>query len=95
MGDVSQNIFYDENFNSKYIYKTKTPPTLNTKSAEIVFDTGRKLSISERVKISTFPTDYIFCGKELFLTGMSVPPIMMAQIAKRIHEQILTKIQLN
>ena len=82
-----------KNFNSPYIYKTKTPPTLTTKGTEIVFDTGRKLSISERIKISTFPTDYIFCGKELFLTGMSVPPIMMAQIAKRIYEQILNKIQ--
>lgn len=82
-----------KNFDAKYIYKNKTPPTLNTKRAEIVFDTGRRLSISERIKISTFPKDYNFCGKELFLTGMSVPPIMMAQIAKRIYEQILNKIQ--
>jgi DNA (cytosine-5)-methyltransferase 1 len=81
------------NFNTKYIYKNKTPPTLRTRGDEIIFDTGRKLSISERTKISTFPRDYIFCGKELFLTGMSVPPIMMAQIAKRIYEQILAKIQ--
>lgn len=82
-----------KNFNAKYIYKHKTPPTLNTKRTEIIFETGRNLSISERRKISTFPNDYNFCGKELFLTGMSVPPIMMAQIAKRIYEQILTKIQ--
>mgnify|MGYP003610770048 FL=1 len=82
-----------KNFDAKYIYKHKTPPTLNTKGIEIIFDTGRKLSISERRKISTFPNDYNFCGKELFLTGMSVPPIMMAQISKRIYEQILNKIQ--
>ena len=39
-----------KNFNAKYIYKNKTPPTLNTKSVEIIFDTGRKLSISEEEK---------------------------------------------
>jgi DNA (cytosine-5)-methyltransferase 1 len=82
-----------KNFNAKYIYKNKTPPTLDTKGAKIVFDTGRRLSISEIIKISTFPKDYNFCGKELLLTGMSVPPIMMAQIAKIIYEQILNKIQ--
>ena len=46
-----------KNFNAKYIYKNKTPPTLDTKGAEIVFDTGRRLSISERIKIPTFPKD--------------------------------------
>jgi len=44
-------------------------------------------------KIGSFPLDYQYVHQnQLYLVAMSIPPIMMAQIAKRIHEQILSKL---
>lgn len=44
-------------------------------------------------EISTFPQDYNFCGlSPHYICGMSVPPVMMAQIATRIYEQWLSKL---
>lgn len=42
---------------------------------------------------SSFPADYEFAGNSpQYLYGMSVPPIMMAQVASRIYDQWLSKI---
>jgi len=50
------------------------------------------LSKSELLSGGTFPIDYRFCGQEpKYLIGMSVPPVMTAQIATRIYEQWLTE----
>lgn len=44
-------------------------------------------------KVSSFPLDYDFgCQRPEYVCGMSVPPVMMAQIAARIYEQWLSKI---
>ena len=54
------------------------------------FHDGRYLSVSEKIKISSFPSDYNFLGMEPgYIMGMSVPPIMVAQIAIRVYEQWL------
>jgi len=48
----------------------------------------RRLNLSEWCKIGTYPLDYNFkdIGGE-YLIGMSVPPVMIAQIATKIKEQ--------
>jgi DNA (cytosine-5)-methyltransferase 1 len=47
----------------------------------------------EIIKIGTFPTDYNFNGNEAqYLIGMSVPPVMTAQVATEIYNQWLSKI---
>lgn len=44
-------------------------------------------------KVSSFPLDYDFGSqKPHYICGMSVPPIMIAQIATQVYEQWLTKI---
>lgn len=44
-------------------------------------------------KISSFPMDYDFIDQSAaYVCGMSVPPVMMAQIASRIHEQWLSQL---
>lgn len=44
-------------------------------------------------KIGSFPLDYKYIhSNQLYLVAMSVPPLMIAQIAKRIYDQILSKI---
>jgi len=46
------------------------------------------LSTNGQCKVGTYPTDYNFCKtKSEYLIGMSVPPVMTAQIAHRIYEQ--------
>lgn len=53
----------------------------------------RYLNNKEIILGSSFPTDYNFCGQRPgYLCSMCVPPVMIAQVASRIHEQWLSKI---
>lgn len=48
----------------------------------------RRLTSDEFCKIGTFPLDYNFkANKSFYICGMSVPPVMVAQIAMRIKEE--------
>lgn len=50
----------------------------------------RKLTKTELLLGSTFPLDFNFLNQKVkYICGMSVPPIMMAQIATRIYDQWL------
>lgn len=49
---------------------------------------GKRLTIQDYVNVQTFPQDYDFGGETAqYICGMSVPPVMMAQIASAIHDQ--------
>jgi len=53
----------------------------------------RKLSDKELCQIGSYPLDYEFREVEpKYLIGMSVPPVMTAQIAHQIYLQWLSKI---
>lgn len=41
--------------------------------------------------IGSYPIDYKFNSDNVYMIGMSVPPVMTAQIASRIHEQWISK----
>lgn len=66
-------------------YKSKASP---------MPDWGKQwLSVSDICKVSSFPQDYDFgTQKPEYVCGMSVPPLMIAQIATQVYEQWLTKI---
>ena len=50
-----------------------------------------KMSEADLRAVSTFPQDYDFCGvKPKYACGMSVPPVMMAQVSSKIYEQWLS-----
>ena len=52
-----------------------------------------KLTDSEIEKCSTFPSDYNYLANKVqYICGMSVPPVMTAQIATRIYQQWLSRI---
>jgi len=52
----------------------------------------RKFSVSETIRISTFPEDYDFLGQEPgYVMGMSVPPFMMQRIANQVATQFFGK----
>lgn len=95
-GDTSMRLYgKDSNFNQSYVYLDKVCPTLTGKSTSLMlFDQPRYLGKSEVCSISSFPQDYDF-GTQLphYVCGMSVPPIMMAQVSSQIYEQWLSKLQ--
>lgn len=71
--------------------KNKVPLTITAKPHSIGhYDLEGYLTTSELIKIGTFPSDYIFGDvKPQYLIGMSVPPVMMAQVAYQIKKQWL------
>jgi DNA (cytosine-5)-methyltransferase 1 len=45
--------------------------------------------------IGSYPTDYKFNSDNVYMIGMSVPPVMTAQIATKIYEQWLSVLNCN
>ena len=82
------------NFNQSYVYLDKICPTLTGREKCLIhYDKPQYLGKSEVCSISSFPQDYNFAGQSPhYICGMSVPPIMTAQIAKQVYEQWLSKI---
>jgi len=100
MGDVNlaqanKRLYGSEAFFSQRLcYEDKVCPTLTSESnGKLHFKEPCFLSNREITYASTFPEDYDFMGhKAHYLCGMSVPPVMMAQIATRVWDQWLSKI---
>lgn len=94
-GAANERLFgKGSNFNQAYVYQDKVCPTLASKESCLIhFDQPRYLGKSEVCCISSFPQDYNFAGQSPhYICGMSVPPVMMAQVASAIWEQWLSKI---
>jgi DNA (cytosine-5)-methyltransferase 1 len=81
-------------FSQNYIYAHKVSKTVTSHEDSLVlYDSPRFTSRDEVCKIGTFPLDYDFGkNKPHYIVGMSVPPLMVAQISKQIYEQWLSKI---
>lgn len=82
-------------FNYMLLKDDLVPPTFTGGHATIMTEKEPKyLSRNEILKISTFPLDYKTKNiNELeYLCAMSVPPVMMAQVATRVYEQWLSKL---
>jgi len=80
-------------FTTKLLYKHKVPNTITAGDNNVLFDTPRKMTIKEICKSGSYPLDYNFQSIEpKYLIGMSVPPVMTAQIAHQIYLQWLSKI---
>ena len=81
-------------FGQSYVYLDTPAPTLTAhKDSLIHFYRPVYTSVQECCCISSFPQDYNF-GKEQpwYVCGMSVPPVMMANVASNIYEQWLSKL---
>jgi DNA (cytosine-5)-methyltransferase 1 len=97
-GDLSTTMGREFNrpnsfFSSNYIYENKICNTITGGEKNILFNECRGFSIQELCSIGSFPEDYNFIKlKSGYLIGMSVPPVMTAQIASNIYEQWLSKI---
>ena len=85
-------------FNSIWLYNDKICPTLPSVSAEnrhfYHFDEPKKINEKEILTVSTFPQDYLSPTKDIgWLAGMSVPPVMTAQVSYQIYKQWIEKIK--
>lgn len=66
-------------------------PTLTT-GIDLFYD-KQAIDLSSYCKIGSYPTDYNFGDvRPIFLIGMSVPPVVTAQISHQIYLQWLSKI---
>ena len=83
-------------FNAVFINDNQTPNTISAgaDSVPIRHDIPNRICMDEVKIIGTYPLDYNFKKVEPnYLIGMSVPPVMTAQIANQIRLQWLDKIQ--
>ena len=82
-------------FQVKFIKDHKTPYTIaaGEDSVPLKFDVPYRICMNEVKMIGSYPQDYNFINnKPNYLIGMSVPPVMTAQVASNIYEQWLSKI---
>ena len=80
--------------NTFYVYDNKVCNTLTSKGdcCSLLFSKPIRLSKKEFLQIGTYPQDYNFCNSYWgYLIGMSVPPVMTAQIATEIYNQWISK----
>lgn len=80
----------ESNWSSKFIYDNEVCQTITSTSGSKLICTNepKHLSKDELKMIGTYPLDYNFKSIESkYLIGMSVPPVMTAQIAHQIYLQ--------
>jgi DNA (cytosine-5)-methyltransferase 1 len=83
-------------FQVKFIDDDMCPKTIaaGQDSIPIRRDVPNRIEENEIKMIGSYPLDYDFKNNDIgYLVGMSVPPVMIAQIAKQVYEQWLLKIK--
>ena len=90
MQDVSVRVSRKDAYFSTPINHDENPVHTITASGDFVRAYDRKLmSKSDIVSCQSFPQDYDFLtNKPQYVCGMSVPPVMMANIASEVYDQI-------
>lgn len=81
--------------NTFYVHEDKVCKTLTShgRHCSLLFSKPIRLSKNEFCKIGSYPLDYEFMSNNWgYLIGMSVPPVMTAQVATEIYNQWLSKL---
>ena len=80
-------------FGFKLTYMDSIPLTILGNDNVIVFGEKRYRNFDELCECGSYPKDYDFTGnKPEYLIGMSVPPVMIANIATEIYNQWICKL---
>lgn len=75
-------------FTSPIVSDMAVCPTVTSAGSFFRMYDGQKFSRQDFINVQSFPQDYDFLGEEpQYICGMSVPPVMMANIARSIYEQ--------
>ena len=92
--DISIRIDGKQNyFSYNFIFDNESPNTITGGDCAVLFSEPRYRNNEELFLSGSWPSDYDFLKlKKQYLIGMSVPPVMLAQIATRIYEQWLSKL---
>lgn len=95
LGDIDKrNGGKGSGFTWVFAKREKVCPTITNGPATLLFDKERYINVVELKKVGSFPLDYkVEEKKARFIIGMSVPPVMMAQISHQIYIQWLSKIK--
>ncbi len=84
-------------FSTNYIYDENVCGTITAHKDNTCFllpQEARYLSKKEFIQIGSFPSDYDFLENNIgYLIGMSVPPVMAAQVATEIYNQWLSNLK--
>lgn len=74
-------------------YLSNVLSTITSGGTMFCFETKDYIPDCDYITAGSFPQDYDFCGQSIkYYIGMSVPPLMTANIAKEIQLQLLTKL---
>lgn len=80
-------------FNYKFSYMDRVSNTVTANDCNILFDYPRYRNFDELCEAGSYPKDYDFANNPIdYVIGMSVPPVMVAQIANRVYNQWLKRI---
>lgn len=83
---------YNAFFSTCIVYDDVVPGALTSSGTTIYYDEVRNLNDAEYCRMSSFPSDYNFCGADVrYVCGMSVPPLMTARVATEIRTQWLNQ----
>ncbi|MBK8807785.1 MAG: DNA cytosine methyltransferase [Bacteroidales bacterium] len=93
-GDITERLNGSGSCFSDVFAKDELPlPTITSKGGIYDFENGHFISDDSFKKGGSYPLDYDFKGNKVpYLVGMSVPPVMTANIATEIYSQWLSKL---
>lgn len=91
LGDITRRLEGREtSFNYRFAFDNKPCKTITAANMLIRRCDGTRLTVEDVTNASSFPQDYDYLNvKPSFITGMSIPPSMMANIAHEIRTQWL------
>ncbi|MBQ1790084.1 MAG: DNA (cytosine-5-)-methyltransferase [Oscillospiraceae bacterium] len=90
-GEVAKRLGEKENgFGRHLLWEYQVAPTIVSGDSYIRGKEKAYVSDADIVNIQTFPQDYDFTPESAkYICGMSVPPVMMAQVASEVYRQWL------
>lgn len=96
MNDINQRLYGKQSgFTNSIVRDFEVCPTIVSQSVIYRGFDGGFLSDEDLIHVGTFPSDYDFCGLQLkYVIGMSVPPVMCAQVSHQVYLQWLSKVSL-
>lgn len=94
LADINMRLYKkNTRFNEVIIRDTEVCNTIMANASVYRDFDGMKCSDSDYIFACTFPIDYNFGNQKVeYIVGMSVPPVMMAQLSHQIYSQWLSKI---
>lgn len=94
IGDIAERMTGDKSkyFTSMILQDNIVAPTITSGGSIMRFYDKKLCSDEDFTNIQSFPQDYDYCGNNVqYVTGMSVPPNMMANIAQEVYDQWLKR----